>query len=685
MSIQIALAGNPNCGKTTLFNRLTGENGYVGNWPGVTVEKRQARLKGNEEVVITDLPGIYSLSPYSPEEVVSRDYLVQDRPDVIVNLVDSTNLERNLYLTTQLVELGLPMVVGLNMADLLRKSGDKVDPRALERELGCPVVECSALRGTGVDELMTKAVEVARAKRAAAPALTLGEEVEGAIREILDIAGASVPEALARWYAVKLFEGDEKACAPLGLSASQQAEIAAVRQRVEKADDDDAESIVTMARYDLIAQIVPKFVTKAPKRVSATERIDRIVTNRWLGLPIFVVIMTFVYWVSVSTVGTWGTDWANDGLFGDGWHLLAIGDGEYNEAVEASGWGEDYQDYGDQIQGYLDAAAAEGIDTSAAQQAIDAGEYDAQAVVDFQQQAADAGVVATVDVRDADGNYLDTEGNPVPYTFVGGQEELQLAEGQQLQTMTVDATAFQTALDNPEPDPSEYGIWVPGVPELVSGGLDAIGMAEDSWVRSLILDGIVAGVGAVLGFVPQMIVLFILLGFLEDCGYLARVAFIMDRIFRRFGLSGKSFIPMLISTGWRRSRRHGHQDDRERGRAPHDRHDHHDGPLRGEAAHHRAAHGRADRRQHHLVDQPAVLLHGRRGRHRLGHHAQEAQALRRRGESLRHGAARLPPAVFALVVWPARVGAREGLPHEGRHHHLRGHGARVVPLQLRLD
>ena len=333
----------------------------------------------------------------------------------------------------------------------------------------------------------------------------------------------------------------------LGLSASQQAEIAAVRQHVEKADDDDAESIVTMARYDLIAQIVPKFVTKAPKRVSATERIDRIVTNRWLGLPIFVVIMTFVYWVSVSTVGTWaptGPTTACSVTAGTSWPSATASTTRPSRRAAGA---RTTRTTATRSRATSTPPRPRGIDTSAAQQAIDAGEYDAQAVVDFQQQAADAGVVATVDVRDADGNYLDTEGNPVPYTFVDGQEELQLAEGQQLQTMTVDATAFQTALDNPEPDPSEYGIWVPGVPELVSGGLDAIGMAEDSWVRSLILDGIVAGVGAVLGFVPQMIVLFILLGFLEDCGYLARVAFIMDRIFRRFGLSGKSFIPMLIS------------------------------------------------------------------------------------------------------------------------------------------
>lgn len=551
MSIQIALAGNPNCGKTTLFNRITGENGYVGNWPGVTVEKKQAKLSSDKEVVVTDLPGIYSLSPYSPEEVVSRDYLVQDRPDVIVNLIDATNLERNLYLTTQLVELGLPMVVGLNMSDLLRKSGDKVNPAALAKDLGCPVVECSALKGDGVDELMRKAVEVAKAKQVVAPQITLGEKVEAVLAEILEIAGSSVPKNLARWYAVKLFEGDEKACAPLRLTPDQRTRIAQAKERVEKAEDDDAESIVTMARYDLIAEIIPHFITKAPKKVSLTEKIDRVVTNRWLGLPIFAVIMVFVYWISVSTVGTWGTDWANDGVFGDGWHLF--GDGGYSDAVEESGWGEDFQDWDDQISAFVAAGVEEGIDgAEAVQEQLDGDGIDPESQ-DYQTfvaaaQAADLSV--ETEYHDADGNDVDTEGEIIMSSQdAEGNEVLELAEGQEQQMMTVDTAAFETAVANPEPDPAEYGIWVPGIPVLVSDGLDALGVADDSWVRSLILDGIVAGVGAILGFVPQMIVLFILLCLLEDCGYLSRVAFIMDRIFRRFGLSGKSFIPMLISSG----------------------------------------------------------------------------------------------------------------------------------------
>ncbi|MBS5477491.1 MAG: ferrous iron transporter B, partial [Coriobacteriia bacterium] len=554
MSIQLALAGNPNCGKTTLFNRITGENGYVGNWPGVTVEKKQAKLLANKDVVVTDLPGIYSLSPYSPEEVVSRDYLVQDRPDVIVNLIDATNLERNLYLTTQLVELGLPMVVGLNMADLVRKNGDKIDPAGLSKDLGCPVVEVSALKGQGVDELLNKAVEIAKAKKVVAPQITLGETVEAALKEIVEIGGTAIPANLSRWYAVKLFEGDEKACAPLRLSADQKARIAAVKRGVEKAEDDDAESIVTMARYDLIADVIPHFVKKAPKKVSMTEKIDRVVTNRWLGLPIFAVVMVFVYWISVSTVGTIGTDWANDGLFGDGWHLFGIGTSDYEDAVEESGWGEDFQDWDSQISAYVAAGVDAGVDgAEAVQEQLDSDEGIDPESEDFQTFLAAAqadGLTATADLHDADGNTLDTEGNAIPEEQgADGTAQLQLAEGEQVATVDVDAAQFETAVNSPEPDPADYGVWVPGVPVLVSGGLDAISVPEDSWVRSLILDGIVAGVGAILGFVPQMIVLFILLCFLEDCGYLSRVAFVMDRVFRRFGLSGKSFIPMLISSG----------------------------------------------------------------------------------------------------------------------------------------
>ena len=435
MSIQIALAGNPNCGKTTLFNRITGENGYVGNWPGVTVEKKQAHLSGDRETIITDLPGIYSLSPYSPEEVVSRDYLVNERPDVVVNLVDATNLERNLYLTTQLLELGLPVVVGLNMVDLVRKNGDKIDPAKLSKLLGCPVVECSALKGDGVQQLVEAAKKAASAKSAAAPTVKFGASLEGALAKIEEIVGSAAPAALKRWYAVKLFEGDESAVKGLNLASGKLAEVKTIAKAVEDEFEDDAESIVTGERYDLIGQIVPQFLTRAPKKVTMTEKIDRVVTNRWLGIPIFIVVMCLVYYVSVATVGTWGTDWANDGLFGDGFFWFGIGGDAYTAAVEA------------------------------------------------------------------------------------GQDVV----------------------------PQDFGPWVDGIPVLVTNGLEAIGAAP--WVVSLVVDGIVAGVGAILGFVPQMIVLFMFLALLEDCGYMARVAFVMDRIFRRFGLSGKSFIPMLISSG----------------------------------------------------------------------------------------------------------------------------------------
>lgn len=439
MGIQIALAGNPNCGKTTLFNRITGENGYVGNWPGVTVEKKQAPLKGDKSVVITDLPGIYSLSPYSPEEVCSRDYLVNDRPDVVVNLVDATNIERNLYLTTQLIELGLPVVIGLNMADLVRKNGDKIDSAKLSKLFGCPVVECSALRGDGVDKLIATAKEAAAAKKAATPTVGFSDEVEAALAAIDQIAGAKAPAALKRWYSVKLFEGDKDAAKALGLTDAQISQVRAAAKPVEDNLDDDPESIITSERYDLIGNVVSQFLTRAPKKVSITERIDRVVTNRWLGIPIFIVVMFLVYYVSVSTVGTIATDWANDGVFGDGWYLGA-GQDAYDEACEI--------------------AAEEGLD---------------------------------------------------------------------------------------DPDPAEYGLWVPGIPALVTDALESAEVAP--WVQSLVVGGIIGGVGAILGFVPQMIILFLFLCLLEDCGYMARVAFVMDRIFRRFGLSGKSFIPMLISSG----------------------------------------------------------------------------------------------------------------------------------------
>ncbi len=438
MSIQIALAGNPNCGKTTLFNRITGSNGYVGNWPGVTVEKKQSTLSHDKNTIITDLPGIYSLSPYSPEEVVSRDYLVDDRPDVVIDLVDATSLERNLYLTTQLIELGLPMVVGLNMCDLVRKNGDEIDAAKLSELLGCPVVECSALKGTGVDELIDAAKAVAASKTPAAPQVKFSPTFEEALTKIENIMGSAAPDALKRWYAVKLFEDDKLSIERLSLTPSQLEEIAAVRKSLVDEYDDDPESIVTGERYDLIGEIIPEFLKKAPKKITVSEKIDRVVTNRWAGIPIFVAVMVIVYFVAVSTVGTWVTDWTNDGLFGDGW-FVSGGDG-YEEAV--------------------DLAEEEGLE---------------------------------------------------------------------------------------EPDPSDYGTWANGIPVIVEDWLDSMDVVP--WVTSLIVDGIIGGLGAIIGFLPQMFVLFVFLCLLEDCGYMARVAFVMDRIFRRFGLSGKSFIPMLVSSG----------------------------------------------------------------------------------------------------------------------------------------
>ena len=410
MSIKIALAGNPNCGKTTLFNGLTGSNQFVGNWPGVTVEKKEGKLKGSKDVIIMDLPGIYSLSPYTLEEVVARNYLITERPDAILNIVDGTNLERNLYLSTQLMELGIPVLMAVNMMDIVKKNGDQINIDALGRELGCPVVEISALKGTGIMDAAAKAVELAKAGGKAAPVHEFGPEVEHVLDEIEASLGDDIPEAQKRFYAIKLFERDDKIAARMTMVP----DVERLTKGAEDAMDDDAESIITNERYTYIASIINGcYVRKNRQKLSTSDKIDHIVTNRWLALPIFAVVMWIVYYVSVTTVGTWATDWANDGVFGEGWSL--------------------------------------------------------------------------------------------------------------------------------------FGMEVPGIPVLIEGFLTSVGCA--GWLSSLILDGIVAGVGAVLGFVPQMLVLFIFLAFLEACGYMARVAFIMDRIFRKFGLSGKSFIPMLIGTG----------------------------------------------------------------------------------------------------------------------------------------
>ena len=511
MGIRIALAGNPNCGKTTMFNDLTGASQYVGNWPGVTVEKKEGKYTRDKTVTITDLPGVYSLSPYSPEEIVTRDYLLDGRPDVVINLVDATNLERNLYLTTQILDLGLPVVVALNMMDLVQKNGDTIDVASLSGKLGCPVIETSALKGKGMDNLLDAAIGAAKAGTPAASKLKFDTSVESALDEIATIIEGKVPSETLRWYATKLFEGEERTITGLKLTASDIRALDAVRERVEAEEDDDAESIITAERYDSIVDLVSSTVKVSRKGMNTTQKIDRVVTNRWLGLPIFVAIMFFVYYVSVSTVGTIATDWANDGVFGDGW--LYTGGAEYEEALG------DFEGYEAEIESYLIAAELEGLDAEGFAAAMEAEEptaADEATMASFMEEAQAAGITGEVETED------------------GAVE-------------TVDAAAFATALEQEEPDPASFGFWVPGVPVVLGDWLASIGTAP--WLQSLVLDGIVSGVGAVLGFVPQMIVLFLLLSILEACGYMARVAFIMDRVFRKFGLSGKSFIPMLIASG----------------------------------------------------------------------------------------------------------------------------------------
>ena len=493
--IKIALAGNPNSGKTTLFNALTGSNQFVGNWPGVTVEKKEGKLKKHDDVVIMDLPGIYSLSPYTLEEVVSRNYLITERPDAILNIVDGTNLERNLYLTTQLTELGIPVVVAINMMDVVKKNGDQINVKELSRQLGCPVVEISALKGTGIMEAAEAAVSAAAGPHTE-PQHTFSGPVEHAIAHIEEAVLHDKPAAQQRWYAIKIFERDDKVLEQLQIPADVMQHIETDIKAAETELDDDAESIITNERYVYIAQVIKScYKKKSAGKLSASDKIDKIVTNRWLGLPIFAAVMFIVYWVAMVGVGAPATDWANDGLFGDGWHLFGIGSSAYSEAADT---------YGEA------STIADG--------------YDA---------------------------YVEENGEPTDGTFtydVEDEETLAISE----ETATVadygDALATLEEMGD-EPDPADYGVWVPGVPVLIGNLLDACNVPEDGWLHGLILDGIVAGVGAVLGFVPQMLVLFLMLAFLEACGYMARIAFVLDRIFRKFGLSGKSFIPMLIGTG----------------------------------------------------------------------------------------------------------------------------------------
>ena len=518
----IALAGNPNCGKTTLFNALTGSNGYVGNWPGVTVEKKEANWRRDKSVTFTDLPGIYSLSPYSPEEIVSRDYLIKNRPSAVIDLVDSTNLERNLYLTTQILECGLPVVLGLNMLDLLEKSGDKIDVDALSRELGCKVIQVSALREKNTDELVKLAVEAGKSGQAAAPVRVFSDEVEAALTKIeAGIAGKCEP-SLNRWFAIKVFERDAAAIEPLSLTNAELEAFEVDIKAVEQAREDDAESIITSDRYEWIARVMDACVVKAPKKLSTSEKIDKIVTNRILGLPIFVVVMFLVYYIAISTVGTAGTDWVNDNLFSDGFFVNGASAEQYDADTEA--WSDNH--YADQIDGFISAATDDGIiDEDEATEVSDA-------VAAYQEDSEDADALATIDEFEAKAAGLTA--TDVVITDEDGNDTDEVID-------SVSATDFQAALEGSleEPDAADYDGFVPSIPTAVSEALDNVG-ASDA-VKSL--------VGSVLGFIPQMFVLFVLLCFLEDCGYMSRVAFVMDRVFRRFGLSGKSFIPMLISSG----------------------------------------------------------------------------------------------------------------------------------------
>ena len=512
MTVKIALAGNPNCGKTTMFNYLTGSAQYVGNWPGVTVEKKEGRLRGHKDVTIIDLPGIYSLSPYTLEEVVARNYLIKERPDVILNLVDASNLERNLYLTTQLLETGIPVVVALNMIDIVNKRGDKIDTARLAKELGCPVVETSGLKGTGVMEAAEKAIAEGQ-KKGPVQAVRFASFMEKAIASAEEALGASAPEGQQRWFAIKCLEGDERVKEMITLAPAQAERIAALAKAVEDEQEDDMESIVTAQRYEFIGNIIGPCLKKKASGATVSDKIDRVVTNRWLALPIFVAVMFIVYYVSVTSVGTWVTDWTNDCLFGDGWHLFTIGSAEYEEVAG------EYDLAQAKVEAFVEAAGEAGVDTAALEETLEAEEPD-QAVIDAFAASA-ASVAAEAEIRDDE----------------GAVEEL----------IPVDTAAFSEAVAVAEPDPADYGVWVPGIPVLVEKGLTAVNCAP--WLQDLILNGIIAGVGAVLGFVPQMLVLFLFLAFLEGCGYMARIAFIMDRIFRKFGLSGKSFIPMLIGTG----------------------------------------------------------------------------------------------------------------------------------------
>ncbi len=524
--IKIALAGNPNCGKTTLFNALTGSNQFVGNWPGVTVEKKEGKLKKHDDVVIMDLPGIYSLSPYTLEEVVARNYLIGERPDAILNIIDGTNLERNLYLTTQLTELGIPVVIAVNMMDVVRKNGDQINVKELSRQLGCEIVEISALKGDGVMDAAEAAVKAAKGQTKTIPMHTFSGPVEHAIAHIEEAAVHTLPEEQQRWYAIKIFERDDKVLQKLSIPADVMQHIQQDIQAAEKELDDDAESIITNERYVYIAEIIKScYKQKNKGQLSTSDKIDKVVTNRWLGLPIFAVVMFLVYWIAMVAVGAPATDWANDGVFGDGWHLLGIGSKEYNAVND---------EYTAAIQA-VDAFLGTEIDP-------EAEDFDAQTLLSDMKSFQPTSDTATVDVEDEETLAINTM-----TAYYDALPEGADKMDDVVQMTFVDAVKYLTENGFDAPDPADYGVWVPGIPVLVSNGLESAGAAD--WLSGLINDGIVAGVGAVLGFVPQMLVLFLMLAFLEACGYMARIAFVLDRVFRKFGLSGKSFIPMLIGVG----------------------------------------------------------------------------------------------------------------------------------------
>ncbi len=556
--MRVALAGNPNSGKTTLFNALTGSNQYVGNWPGVTVEKKAGKLKDDPSIEITDLPGIYSLSPYTLEEVVARNFLLQEKPEAILNIVDGSNLERNLYLTTQLLEMGVPVIIAINMMDVVRKNGDEIYSDVLAKELGCTVVEISALRNEGIEEISNCLKTIASATPA--KPVPFSTEAEEAVAGVIDRLPADVPENLKRFYAIKLLEKDEKIIASLPGAPN----IDDIIEKLEKEADDDTESVIINDRYTHISSIIDHCRTKGnPTGMTTSDKIDRVVTNRFLALPIFVVIMFLVYYISVTTVGGIATDWANDGVFGDGW-FLGPGQEQYDEA----------QGKLDEARSSIDAFEAAGkeagLDPESETFVADAKAADLKTT--FTSYDEDSGENSTTEV-DADA-YEEAQKVAEPYkgdaAIIAAYENAATERGldpkaddfadqasksditasyvdENGEVQEIDYAKYKEECEGKNVDPSQFGIWVPGIPKIVENGLDSIGCAD--WLKSLVLDGIIAGVGAVLGFIPQMLILFLMLAFLESCGYMARVAFILDRVFRRFGLSGKSFIPILIGTG----------------------------------------------------------------------------------------------------------------------------------------